>query len=288
MIDVSRKNLYKMKRILFPTDFSEVATNAFVHALEFAKIVQGEIILLHTFELPVFDNQFFPENYMVIYESVELSQFDMFKDEIPKLRSIAEEHNLGNIKMTHRLMDGSLTYNIEKAIKEDKIDYVVMGTEGASGWSAFFSGTNTGAVLSDVRVPLLCVPMEAKFKKIKTIGFTTRFRSKDKKALKKVLEIAKLAGADIKCLYVKTDKSDVTKEIVKKWEKDFEEEPIEFFVISSDEVKETILDFILYQEIDILTMLTYKRSFFEGLFHPSLTKKFANNFDVPILAIPIE
>jgi hypothetical protein len=26
-----------MKRILFPTDFLEAATNAFVHALEFAK-----------------------------------------------------------------------------------------------------------------------------------------------------------------------------------------------------------------------------------------------------------
>jgi len=277
-----------MKRILFPTDFSEVATNAFVHALEFAKIVQGELILLHTFELPVFDNQFFPENYLVIYESVELSQFDMFKEEIPKLRAIAEKHNLGKIKMTHRLMDGGLIFNINKAIKEDKIDYVVMGTEGASGWSAFFSGTNTGAVLSDVDVPLLCIPMEAEFKKIKTIGFTTRFRAKDKKALKKVVKIAKLAGAEIKCLYVKTDKSDVSKEIIKKWEKDFEEEPVEFFVISSDEVKETILDFILYQEIDVLTMLTYKRSFFEGIFHPSLTKKFANSFDIPVLAIPIE
>lgn len=277
-----------MKRILFPTDFSEVATNAFVHALEFAKIVQGELVLLHTFELPVFDNQFFPENYLVIYESVELSQFDMFKDEIPKLRAIAEKHNLNKIKMTHRLMDGGLIFNINKAIKEDKIDYVVMGTEGASGWSAFFSGTNTGAVLSDVDVPLLCIPMEAEFKKIKTIGFTTRFRAKDKKALKKVVKIAKLAGAEIKCLYVKTDKSDVSKEIIKKWEKDFEEEPVEFFVISSDEVKETILDFILYQEIDVLTMLTYKRSFFEGIFHPSLTKKFANSFDIPVLAIPIE
>jgi nucleotide-binding universal stress UspA family protein len=277
-----------MKRILFPTDFSEVANNAFVHALEFAKIVQGELVLLHTFELPVFDNQFFPENYLVIYESVELSQFDMFKDEIPKLRAIAEKHNLQKIKMTHRLMDGNLIFNINKAIKEDKIDYVVMGTEGASGWSAFFSGTNTGAVLTDVAVPLLCIPLEAKFKKTKRIGFTTRFRSKDKKALKKVLEIAKLAGADIKCLYVKTDTSDVNKDIVKKWEKDFEDEPIEFFVISTDEIKETILDFILYQEIDVLTMLTYKRSFFEGIFHPSLTKKFANNFDVPILAIPID
>jgi hypothetical protein len=40
--------------------------------------------------------------------------------------------------MTHRLMDGGLIFNVNKAIKEDKIDYVVMGTEGASGWSAFF------------------------------------------------------------------------------------------------------------------------------------------------------
>ncbi|UFH35054.1 universal stress protein [Flavobacterium acetivorans] len=277
-----------MKRILFPTDFSEVATNAFVHALEFAKIVQGELILLHTFELPVFDNQFFPENYMVIYESVELSQFDMFKDEIPKLRAIAKERNLDKIKMTHRLMDGDLIYNINKSIKEDKIDYMVMGTEGASGWSEFFMGTNTGAALMDVKIPLLCVPMEAQFKKIHTIGFTTRFRPKDKKALKKVLEIAKMAQADLKCLYVKTGKSDVDKETIKKWEEEFAAEPIEFFVIAGDEVKETILDFILYKEIDILTMLTYKRSFFEGLFHPSLTKKFANSFDVPILSIHIE
>jgi hypothetical protein len=44
-------------------------------------------------------------------------------------------------------------------------------------------------------------------------GFTTRFRAKDK-SLKKVLEI-KMAGADIKCLYVKTSKSDVTKDMIK-------------------------------------------------------------------------
>jgi hypothetical protein len=38
-----------MKRILF-NRFSEAATNAFVHALEFAKIVQGELVLLHAFD----------------------------------------------------------------------------------------------------------------------------------------------------------------------------------------------------------------------------------------------
>jgi nucleotide-binding universal stress UspA family protein len=277
-----------MKKILFPTDFSEVANNAFVHALEFAKIVQGEIILLHTFELPVFDNQFFPENYAVIYDSLELSQFDIFKDEIPKLRAIAEEHHLEKIKMTHRLMDGDLLFNVKRAIKEDKIDFVVMGTSGVTGWEAFFVGSNAGSVIIGIEVPMLCVPLQAKYKKMETIGFTTRFRPKDKMALKLVLEIAKKTKAKVKCLYVKTSNSDVTKGIIDKWETEFLQEPIEFFVVPSDEIKETILDFILYKDIDVLTMLTYKRGFFEGLFKPSFTKKVADNFDIPILAIHID
>ena len=106
-----------MKKILFPTDFSEAANNAFVHALEFAKIVNAELVLLHTFELPVYDNQFFPENYNLLFNSIQLSEFDMFKNEIPKLNAIAENRNLHNINMSHRLMDGSLLYNIKKAIE---------------------------------------------------------------------------------------------------------------------------------------------------------------------------
>jgi hypothetical protein len=49
-------------------------------------------------------------------------------------------------------MDGNLfTYN--KSIKDDKIDYVVMGTERL--WMVrVFSGTHTGNVLTDVDVPI--------------------------------------------------------------------------------------------------------------------------------------
>lgn len=274
-----------MKKILFPTDFSEVSTNAFIHALEFAKIVKGELVLLHTFELPVYDNQFFPENYNVLFDSLQLSEFDMFKEEIPKLRTIAEERNLDKIKMTHRLMDGSLLFNIKKAIKEEKIDFIVMGTAGASGWEAFFLGTNTGNVLTAVDVPVLSVPLEAEFKKIETIGFTTRYRAKDKKALKDVLEIAKKTNAKVRCLYVKTNNSDVTEATMKHWEEEFAKEPIQFSVIPSDDVKDTILDFVLFKDIDVLAMLTYKRNFFAELFKPSLTQKFSNTLDIPVLAM---
>lgn len=274
-----------MKKILFPTDFSEVATNAFVHALEFAKKMQGELVLLHSFELPIYDNQYFPENYNVLFDSLQLSEFDMFKEEITKLRKIAEELKLDKIKMSHRLMDGNLIFNIKRAIKEDEIKFVIKGTSGVSGWEEFFLGTNTGSVISTINVPVLCVPLEAKFKKIETIGFTTRYREKDQKALKDVLKIAKKMEAKVKCLYVKTSNSDVSEETIKHWETEFAGEPVKFSVIPNDDVKETILDFVMFKDIDMLAMLTYKRNFFVELFKPSLTQKIANQSSIPILAV---
>jgi nucleotide-binding universal stress UspA family protein len=274
-----------MKKILFPTDFSEVANNAFIHALEFAKLVNGELILLHTFDLPIVDNQFIPENYYTIFDSIQLAQFDMFKEEIPKLREIAKKRNLDHIKLSHKLMDGDLIYAIKNAVTDEKIDFIVMGTSGAAGWESFFVGSNTGAVVTTVDVPVLSVPIEAKFAKIETIGFTTRFREKDKAALRQVVKIAKKTHAIVKCLYVKTNKSDVTDATINDWKTEFENEPVKFSIVMSDHVKETILDFVSHKSIDILAMITHKRNFFSELFNPSLTQKLANISIVPVLAM---
>ncbi|MCR4032091.1 MULTISPECIES: universal stress protein [Flavobacterium] len=272
-----------MKKILLPTDFSDAATNAFVHALEFAKVVKAELILLHTFEIPVYDSQFFPENYASIYSSIELAKFEMFKDEIPKLRTIAAERNLDDIVIKHRLMDGDLIYNLKNAVEEDQIDFVIMGTNSVSDWTKFFTGSNTESVISGVEVPVLCVPIDAKYKKVKTIGFTTRYREKDKKELKKILKIAKKTDAKVKSLYVKASNSDVTDETRKEWEREFAGENVEFLVLPSDDVKETILDFVLYKDIDILTTITHKRSFFESLFDSSFSKKISKEVQIPVL-----
>ncbi|KAF2515040.1 universal stress protein [Flavobacterium zhairuonense] len=274
-----------MKKILFPTDFSEAATNAFVHALEFAKIVKAELVLLHTFEIPVYDSQFFPENYASIYSSIELAKFEMFKDEIPKLRAIASERKLDDIVIKHRLMDGDLIYNLKNAVEEDEIDFVIMGTTGVSDWTKFFTGSNTNSVISEVKVPVLCVPIDAKYKKVKTIGFTTRYREKDKDMLRRILKIAKKTDAKVRSLYVKTSNSDVSDMTVKEWEQEFANDNVEFLVLPSDDVKETILDFILYKDIDILTTITHKRSFFESIFESSLSKKITKEVSIPVLVM---
>ncbi|MNE57387.1 Universal stress protein family protein [compost metagenome] len=182
-------------------------------------------------------------------------------------------------------MDGDLIYNLKNAVEEDQVDFVIMGTNSASDWTKFFTGSNTESVISGVEVPVLCIPIDAKYKKVKTIGFTTRYREKDKKELKKVLKIAKKTDAKVKSLYVRTSNSDVTEEARKEFEKEFAGENVEFLVLPSDDVKETILDFVLYKDIDILTTITHKRSFFESLFDSSFSKKIAKEVTIPILVM---
>lgn len=276
-----------MKRILVPTDFSEVANNAFVHALELANRLNGKLLLLHTYELPVMDSQFFPdpENYKTIYDSLEMAQFEKFRELIPKLHQIAEERNLNHIEFSHIVKDGELIYNIQECIANEGIDMVIMGTSGATGWEEIFVGTNTGEVIASVSVPVLCVPAVAEYIPIKTIGFTTRFREKDREALTKTIEIAKLTNSTVKCLYAKTDESDVIDDKVAYWKDEFAYEPVQFFVIPCDDVIETIFDFITHQEIDVLAMVTYKRNFFVSLFETSYAEKMSFRSDIPILVL---
>ncbi|PTT05038.1 universal stress protein UspA, partial [Flavobacterium sp. HMWF030] len=201
------------------------------------------------------------------------------------LRAIATERKLDDIVIKHRLMDGDLIFNLKNAIEEDKIDFVIMGTSGVSDWTKFFTGSNTSSVISEVKVPILCVPANAKYKKIKIIGFTTRYREKDKAELRKVIEIAKKTDAKVKSLYVRTSNTDVSDATIKEWEKEFAGENVEFLVLPSDEVKETILDFILYKDVDVLTTITHKRSFFESIFESSFSKKIAKEVSVPVLVM---
>lgn len=273
-----------MKRIIVPVDFSNVAESAFTFALEIASRYKAELLLFHNFEVPVVESQFFPVNYMDVYSSLEMAEFDFFKDKVAELRKIAEGKNLSHVAMSHILTDGDLLYNLKDVIQREKIDFVVMGTSGADNWFENLVGTNTGSLILDVNVPVLTIPENTKFKEIQTVGFTTRFRDKDQIALESVLKFSKTFNSKVKCLYVKTENSDVSEETIDKWRTKFTTNNVQFYIVYDDDVEGAVNDFLVSQEIDVLAMLTYKRSFFQKIFHSSMTKKMAQNLTIPVLA----
>lgn len=274
-----------MKKILFPTDFSETSNNAFVYALQLAKNLNAEVITLHVYELPMVDYINVPAYLADIYETVEMSTFQNYKGQIPILREIATRHNLEDIKISNVLMDGDLVSTILQLIKEENIDYVVMGTKGATGLKETFLGSSTGSVMIDSKAIVLGIPEESSYRPIQRIVFTTRFREKDQKALKKVVSFAQGFGAHVDCLYIQTSKSDVKDVVVANWRLLFADSDVTFHIIENEDIEQSILSFTEQNNTDVLAMLHYKKGFFEGLFKQSLTKKMAFHIKIPLLAM---
>ncbi|HEX8270648.1 MAG TPA: universal stress protein [Flavobacterium sp.] len=274
-----------MKKILFPTDFSETSKNAFIYALQLAKNIGAEVITLHVYSLPTVDYIDVPAYLVEIYDTVELSNFENYKDEIPALRTIAEENGLGDIKISNILMDGDLVSTILRLVKDDHIDYVVMGTKGATGLHETFLGTSTGNVMTKTNACVLAIPTKSKYEPIQRIVFTTRFREKDLPALRRVLTIAEGFKAHVDCIYIKTSRSDVKDVVIADWKHLFKDLDITFHIMESDDIEGTILKFISENNSQLLALHSHKRGFFEGLFNHSLTQKLAFHVQIPLMAL---
>lgn len=274
-----------MKKILFPTDFSKTANNAFLYALQLAKNINAEIVTLHVYDLPLMDYMDVPVYLLEVYEVTELSNFENYKQHIPVLRNIAEQNKLGDIKISNVLESGNLIDNIRKIAETELIDYIVMGTKGAEGLAATFLGSVTEKVMHHTKTVVLAIPEDCRFESPRSILFITKFKESDRKLLKKVIKFATLFNARVDCLYVKSNEESVAATIMEQWEELLEHDKVTYHSLLGTDVEQSILDFIEEHHTGMLAMPIHDRGFFESLFHVSLSKKLAFHVKVPILAL---
>lgn len=270
-----------MKKILFPTDFSETANNAFLYALNLAKSIDAQVYVLHVYELPMITGSLSAGLIQNVYETVELGSFDNFKDNIPQLRQIADDNGLNEIPIKFILEEGNFLYILREIIGEESVDFVVMGTDGNSGIEKMLFGSNTINAITSMKVPILSIPHGMSFKGFKNIGFTTVFDQKDKDALKYLIEIANRHHAKIHCMHVSKD-GKFNEQAMKDWQDQFAGDPIVFEVYHDADPVNAVLDFIKEKQIDLLTVVSRNKGFFDKIFSPGFTKKIANKNITPL------
>ena len=279
-----------MKNILFPTDFSQTADNAFVYALHLADSLGADLHVLHTYSIPIVSGLGVEGSEVIqqVYENVELTSFEKFKEKAGQLREMAEQENASGVKLSFVFEEGDLIMNILDVISKENIDLVVMGTSGASGFEKKFFGSNTVNTIKSIDIPILSVPHQAKFKGITKIGFTTIFKDSDKQPLAEVLKIAKRFNAKVRCLNVAKDMQDVTIELaIRDWKRNFGSNELKFIIREEGEqsLEEHISEFIHELNISFLAIVKRNQTFFERLFSSSLSKKLSYKLDIPLLII---
>lgn len=276
-----------MKTILFPTDFSPAAEAAFIYALKVADRLDTGITTLHVYQLPDIRGVQLPRTLQEIYDSIDLEEFDNFKDTVPRLRQIAEENGMLHIPVKHVMHQGETIPSILRFAEELEPGMIIMGTKGATGLREIFFGSVAAEIMENACCPVLAVPFEAEFQGgFKRIAMTTAFSEEEKEALSWLLDFAGLFGAEIWVVNVNTLQTGYSREQMEALQTALSGIPGLFFKeLEGDMIEAPLSRFLEEKNMDLLVMLTHRRNFLQELFQFSQTKQMAYHSKVPVLTI---
>lgn len=276
-----------MKTILFPTDFSPGADNAFNYAIGLSDKLKAKIILFNSFHIPAYSG-------VPIDEDVEEQLMNIANDQLQNLKDKALLQNR-NLDVKNVVNYGFAVDKIISTAEENHADMVIMGTKGASGFKEVFIGSNAASVLEKAPCPVLVIPENAEFKNFEKIAFATNFRDSDFDSITSLTEIAALFNSEIMIVHVSqvAPTEDYESDLLQ-WYKDelkkktnFEYKNISFHDLVGGNVDYELEDFIEKNKVDLLALSMRKRNIFSKLFDRSLTKKMAYHSHTPLLAFHV-
>jgi len=276
-----------MKHILIPTDYSEHANNAFFYALNLANKFGVKLYVLFSYIPPVLSavHAGQPEMLTTVYQEIENSRKEYSTRKNKELIQKAIEQNINTQNVQFLFEHETVLGSVKKVIAEQEISLIVMGAHGASGFAGEFMGSNTTTVIRNVVLPVLTIPLQAKYNPIQKIGFTTLFKEKDFHALEQIVEISALVDAKVYCVNVKNEASNLSEVLLhaENWTKSFKEKQLNFvFLEKENSVEETVTRFILDNDIDVMAIVRRNRNFFDRLMSSSLSTKLTFHSEIPI------
>jgi len=265
-----------MKKILFPTDFSVAAANAFRYAIELAKVMEAKIDVVHVYNLPVIDATNLPSGYVeqMLEEKQALVQ--------GKLEAFAVTEPEAPVEKLIPLYGVFIPEEIRDMVREGAYDLVVMGTRGEHNPMEKALGSITTFTMMNAGCPVLAVPEEASWQEIDYIAFATDFLPHEQQAVAQLMKIAGKVAAEVFFVHVETNPNIGTMQDYVTL-KDYPYKFTEFALVNSPTVMDGIDKFIKEKHIDLLALYIPKRRLWERLFHSSFTKRMAFHSRTPLL-----
>jgi nucleotide-binding universal stress UspA family protein len=275
-----------MKNILFPTDFSHNANRALEYAVEIAALTGATLQLLHVYTPTVSKT-----NIVSAFLTDEIG--DATREAQEKLSVITDtiQHEYPNSSLLSQVGVGETNEVILETANANNIDLIIMGTLGASNLTKMIFGSNTAKIIEESNCPVLAVPSNCTYRVPKKILFATNFSYNDLEAVKSLALIGEAFKAEIILGHVDVSESDEEIEEHPAMDKFLKEAktlikyPRIFSKVVNDHNVSMGLDKIIEEsDIDMFALSTHKRTWFEKISNPSLTKKISNYTHIPLLA----
>jgi len=287
-----------MKRILFPTDFSDAANNALKVAISLAKGSEAELYILHSLNTA--------QQYVDISLSsagditmpgmqpeIVMAAIEAEKKRVSiKMEETVKIAKMDGIIVVSELIQQSLSSEINDFIDDKRIDFVVMGTHGASGLREAFIGSTAQRIVRTAKVPVLTVNNDYVDFEINKIVCSSDFlEDQINDQLPRIQKFAGLFDAELQLVYVNTptyfEETIVVENRMQEVCKEQGLTNVSHFIYNAFDIDEGVIAFANKQNADVICMVTHGYRGVKKLFSDNVTESVVNHSQIPVLTLHI-
>ena len=276
-----------MKHILIPTDFSNNSWNALEYAVQLYKGESCIFFILHIDELS--KSYVKGNSFMALTKpnpSITKDKLNHFFEQIGSLPA--------NILHQFIALEeyGNFIDIVKKIVQEKKIDLIALGTKNVSRFKASVFGNNAGNVITKVPCNVLIIPEETALKTPDKIAFPTDFNLfYSYPILNSLTEILEISKANLEVVHVSQSQPKFTNAQVnnKEYLDDYLNELFlgshSFQTILVANIRDSIINYISSNKIDMLTLVAKNLNLFQQLFFNNSIQQLSYHTSVPLMVI---
>ena len=271
-----------MKKIIAPVDFSEPSVNAAKYAVQLAAdLPDSNVTLYYVYEAIIAGSDGTP---LLIDPDARKNVAMMALNNLKR-----EMEGISKIPVDVVAEEGRLAPCLEKYVKQNEADLIVMGITGSSKIEQLIIGSNTLNVISKDICPVFIIPGNASYKKIDRAIFTSDLKNVESttplRPLKKVLDMLQpeLYVVHVTATHTAVPEADLEEK--RKLEPLLKDYNPHYFFVLEENFTAAVDKFAEEYRANIIITVPRKHTFLSGLFKSSNTKKLAYGSSLPILAL---
>jgi len=286
-----------MNHILYLTDFSESAENAFPIALDFASKTGAELHVLHALDTA---RQYINLSMAstgdlgmpgvepdIVMESINVHR----KDAEQSLSELVERGADRGVSVSTVIGEGSMLEDMEAFCELNQPDLIILGTHGASGFKEAFIGSNAQKLVRNASVPVLTVSEKIKSWKSGCVVYASDFAEENLNAtLPQLKLLADAFGSEVHLLYVNTpayfEETEETLSRITQVQKKYGLDKAIVYIQNDFTVENGVLTYARKVGATSVAITTHGFKGLRKFFSDNVTETIVNHADLPVLCLP--
>jgi nucleotide-binding universal stress UspA family protein len=270
-----------MKKILVPTDFSDIANKAVAVAVDIARMNDAAIELININMFPANDVGTYYSIYSASMGSIDDAWEGVLKDAQRKMDEYISLYP--DVAIKPFVLETEMSF--VKELVEHNADLIVMGSYGADGLKELLRGSNSEEVVRLASCPVLVVKGDFSTFAPKKIVFAVDL-SKHYDFLKQALYNLPITNAEKHFIYIDTDVKAInyaeTKKMMQALALELHMSNAFFDIHEAVKVDLGILEYTQQINADLIIMYTHGRTGFNHFFRGSIAENVVNHSKVPV------